>query len=258
MPQGICQYIYYLQNDFYMIARVLLISTFLFLFTIAYAQKQNKSLDFYNAGVALMEKKKFSEAINAFKAAINLNKRYDSAYFQLGNIYFIGNKDTLALKNYKKALSINPTMAGALFSCGKIFRYFSRNTDSAIHYYRAAALYDKTNKEILNNLAWGFNDKTNYDSAISYAIKSLEIDNNYKPAYGELGYAYRQSKRFADAIIQFKKNLAISTVDVAIQYTGFCYVELNNKAAALEQYEVLLKINTKMAAALKREIDKLK
>ena len=91
--------------------------------------------------------------------------------------------------------------------------------------------------------------------AIPYAVKALEIDNNYRPAYGELGHAYRASKKFAECVEQLKKNLAVSVVDIAYLYSGFAYTELNNKEAALQQYEELKKINEKMAAALKKKID---
>ena len=227
-----------------------------FIFSVA-AQGQNKAVVYYKAGMGFMEKKMFTEALNAFTTAIRVNKKFDSAYVQLGNIYLLQRKDSLAFLNYKKALAINPHFTDALFSQGKIYRYYKNKPDLALSYFKAAAGTDNTNKEIFYNIAWCFNTKMQYDSAIVYGIKSLGIDNNFRPAYGELGFAYRMSKRFADGLAQFKKNLAISIVDIAILYSGYCYVELKDKTAALQQYDALIKINTKMAATLKKAIDKM-
>ena len=154
-----------------------------------------------------------------------------------------------------QALEINPGYTAALIGMGKIYRDASKNYDSAIIYYNAAEQLDKTNKETYYALAWIYNAKQQYDKAIPYAVKSLEIDNTYKPSYGELGHAYRSLKKFAECIEQLKKNLAVSVVDVALLYSGYCYLELKNKEGAIQQYEALLKVNERMAGGLKKKID---
>jgi tetratricopeptide (TPR) repeat protein len=152
-------------------------------------------------------------------------------------------------------LGFNQRYTDALIAMGKIYRDQKQNFDSALIFYNKAAQTDSTKKEVFYALAWVHNAKKEYEAAIPYAIKALEIDNGYRPAYGELGHAYRASKKYAEAIEQFKKNLAVSVVDVAILYSGFCYTELNNKEAALEQYEALKKLNERMAGSLKKKID---
>jgi tetratricopeptide (TPR) repeat protein len=160
-----------------------------------------------------------------------------------------------AAANYNRALAINPKYTFALVGLGKIHRDATHNLDSALFYYHAAEQLDKTSKDIYYALAWIYNAKKEYEKAIPFAVKSLEIDNTYKPSYGELGHAYRATKKFAACVEQLKKNLAVSVVDVALLYSGFAYTELNDKEGAMQQYEALLKVNEKMAAGLKRKID---
>ncbi|HQW82939.1 MAG TPA: tetratricopeptide repeat protein [Ferruginibacter sp.] len=240
-----------------MLKPVVTFFSLLFILSTSNAQLQNKAVIFYNRGIEYKNKKMIVEAIQSFKAAINANKKYDSAYMQLGELYMMSGKYNDALAIYKKAISINPKITEALINAGKIYRYYRSNTDSALYFFKTATVYSTANEDVFNNISWCYNTKMKYDSAIVYGIKALEVNNNYRTAYGELAYAYRQSGRFADAIIQFKKNLSISIVDLAFLYSGYCYVELKDKTGAMQQYEELLKINTKMAVALKKAIDKM-
>jgi tetratricopeptide (TPR) repeat protein len=239
-----------------MLKRFLPLLLIVFFFSAAQAQV-SKAKQYYKSGIKLRNNNQFAEALAEFNKAIMFNKKFDSAYVEIGNIYSKAGKMDTAIINYNKALAINPKYADALFGMGKIYRdaVNLKNYDSAIYYFDAAAKIDSTNKEIFYGLAWTYNARKEHDLAIPFAIKSLEIDNTYKPAYGELGHAYRATKNYAACIEQLKKNLAVSVVDVAYLYSGYCYTELNNKEGAMQQYEALKKINEKMAGALKKKID---
>ena len=237
-----------------MLKRFLPTLIFVLFFSAVHAQINNARLH-YNSGIQLRNSSKFPEALAAFNKAVELNKNFDSAYVELGDIYSKSGSMELAMSNYNKALAVNPKYANALVGIAKIYRDAIKKYDSAIYYFNAAAKLDSTNKEIFYGLAWIYNATKEHDLAIPNAVKALEIDNTYKPAYGELGYAYRSTKRFAECIEQFKKNLAVSVVDVAYLYSGYAYIELNNKEGALQQYEALNKVNERMAGALKKKID---
>ncbi len=224
----------------------------------ASAQKINTAAGFYRAGIAFKEQSMFADAVVSFRKAIALNKLFDSAYVELASINLKSSSHDSAILNLNKALSISPNMTSALMALGNLYRDYKPNYDSAIVCYKAALKTDSTNKVAYYSIAWCYNAKQEYENSIPFAVKALEIDNTYRAAYGELGHAYRRSKKFAEAIEQFKKNLAVSIVDLPIFYSGMCYTQLNDKEGALKQYEELKKINEKMAAALKREIDKMK
>jgi tetratricopeptide (TPR) repeat protein len=226
----------------------------LFFFSAADAQMYNAAY-FYRSGLQLRDNNKFPEALTAFTKAVSLNKKFDSAYVEMGNIYLKSGDGNNGIINFKKALAVNPNYAEALAGMGKFYRDFKQNYDSALIYYNAAAKIDGTNKETFYALAWTHNARKEYDKAIPYAVKALEIDNKYRPAYGELGHAYNATKKYAECVEQLKKNLAVSVVDLAYLYSGFAYTELNNKEAALQQYEELKKINERMATSLKKKID---
>ena len=240
-----------------MLKRILPLLFSLFVFTAATAQKGNTAVAFFKSGIDFKNKNMFPEALASFNKAISLNKNYDAAFLETGDIYLKTGNIDYAINDFKKAISINPANTAALFSLGKVYRDVRPDYDSALIYFKAAVEMDSTNKEYFYSIAWCYNAKGENESAIPFAIKALEIDNTYKPGYNELGHAYRRTKKFAEAIEQFKKNLAVSVVDLPLYYSGLCYTELKDKEGALKQYEELKKINEKMAESLKRAIDKM-
>jgi tetratricopeptide (TPR) repeat protein len=235
--------------------RICLTGICLFITFFSIAQAPKKAVAFYNAGLEHAAKGAFPDAIVSFKKAISLYKKYDVAYFDLGNAYYKSNKVDSALLSYRQALNINPKRADVHMLIGNIYRDVKKQSDDAITSYMNAIKAGDNSKEVYYSLAWCYNDKKEYDKAISYAIKALEIDNAYRQAYNEVAHAYRNSKKYDEAIAQFKKNMAISTVDLPYYYSGLCYIELKDKAGALNMQEELQKINASLAAALKRRID---
>ena len=230
---------------------------FLFFFSAANGQSP-KAAVFYRSGIEFKNKNMLPEAMVAFTKAIVLNKKYDSAYVELAIINVKTDKLDSAIFNVKKAIAINPKMTTALTTLGTIYRDSKPNYDSALYYYKAAIKIDSTNKVTFYSIAWCYNAKQVYDSAFIFSVKALDLDNNYRPAYAELAHAIYASKKFAEGIEQFKKNMAISVVDLPIYYSGLAYTQLNDKESALKQYEELKKINEKMAAKLKKTIDGMK
>lgn len=240
-----------------MIKRILPLLITLFFFSNSNAQLKPRAKALYNSGLVLKANQKLPEALQAFAESIKLYNKFDSAFVELGALQLTFSQTDEAINSYKAALALSPRMTIALTALGKVYRDYKHIYDSSIYYYKKAAITDPADKETFYSIAWNYNAQKEHDSAIVYGIKALEIDNDYKPGYSELAHAYRRVGKFADAVAQFKKNLAISTVDLALLYSGYCYTELKNKEAATEMYESLNKINEKMASALKKVIDKM-
>lgn len=220
-----------------------------------YAQPAPKAVPFFKKGQQLSNKGVFNEAIVSYKKAIALDKKYDSAYLELGTLYLkIGMNDS-AVALLKRAVKIKPSFIDAHLLLGIIYRDYIRNSTEAIVHYTNAFKLDSTNKLTLYSLAWCNNDKGYFREAIKYAIKALEVDNNYRPAYNELGHAYRSLSAYQEGIEQFKKNIAISVNEQPLYYSALCYIELNDKAGAEKMYEELKKINSKSADPLRKKID---
>ena len=240
-----------------MFKRVLIIAIAFLSITVARAQPPKNAQAVYHQGLQFMAKEQYPNAMACFFKAVALYKNYDSAYFQMANINVKFNSIDTAIKFYKKALSINPKHLLTLLNLATIYKNQEQDVNGALGYYLRAIAIDSTNKETLAFAAWCYNSLQQYDKAIPFAVKALAIDANYKAAYGELGHAYHLSGKFAEAIEQFKKNIAVSKNELPMYYCGLCYIELKDKTGALSMYDELTRISSKLADELKKRIDKM-
>jgi tetratricopeptide (TPR) repeat protein len=239
-----------------MTKRTLLFLIGFFTIIIAVAQpKKQAAVAALKAGMDFKAQGVFDQAIISFKKAIALDKKYDSAYFQLGMLYTQISMADSAILLYKKAVKTNPGYVNGYIALGNIYRDYKSNPEDAITNYLQALKIDSTNKVTLYNMAWCYNAKADHREAIKYAVRSLQIDNNYIPAYNELGHAYNTLKAYEEGAEQFKKHLAISVNEIPLLYCGYCYIELKQKDNALRIYEELNKLNPKRAEFLKKKID---
>ena len=238
-----------------MLKKIILVALGSWIMTAVIAQPPKNAVNFYKTGITLRDKGMYPEAMKAFKQATILYKKYDSAYLEMGNICVKLNRIDSAVSYYKKATVANPKQVMAYMSMGNIYRDNKSNIDSALLCYLPAVRIDSTDKVIFYSIAWCYNAKTKYDSAIIYAARALDLDNGYRPAYGELAHAYHASKKYNEAMEQFKKNIAISEVDLPMYYLGLCYLELNHKEEAQKLCDRLNKMGSKLGESLKKRIE---
>jgi tetratricopeptide (TPR) repeat protein len=238
--------------------KLFLVSLSIFVsFNPANAQPPKNAQIVYQQGIAFMGKEQYPDAMASFFKALAFYENYDSAYFQMAEINVKFNSIDTAISFYKKALAINPNYLQTLINLAAVYKNFKSDVITGLGYYLRALAIDSTNKETLYYTAWCYNSLKDYDNAIRYAVRALAIDNNYRIVYGELGYAYHLSGKFAEGVEQFKKNIAISKNDLPIYYCGLCYVELKDKVGATSMYDELIKMSPKLADLLKKKIDEL-
>ena len=102
-----------------------------------------------------------------------------------------------------------------------------------------------------------YNDMEKYNSAVPYLNKAIEIDSKYVSAITELGYSDYALENYDDALVQFKKALAIDKTELSFYYAGLCYVGKKQKNDALKMYDELKVMKSDYADKLKKKIDAL-
>ncbi len=221
------------------------------------AQPVSKAEPLYKKARQMQDQGMYLEAVSVYKKAILADKKYDSSYLSLASLYLRISQTDSAVLVLKSAIQNKPAFTAAHELLGMVYRDYLKNSTEAMVHYTNAVKLDSTNKADWYALAWCCNDLKKYEDAIGYAIKALDIDNGYRPAYNEMGHAFRKLGTFKEAIAAFKKRLDISVTDLPLYYSGLCYIELKDKEGAKQVYDELIKLNAKSAEALKKRIDAL-
>jgi type IV pilus assembly protein PilF len=170
-----------------------------------------------------------------------LESKQASLYFGAGTQSLIDKQYTVALKNLLKANELDPNNAEILNNLGMAY-YFKGEKEFAVQYLNEALRIDKKNsdarvnlasiyfrdgkfdsaeklyKEVLKDLTYDkqartfFNlgllelqAKKNTVAAENYFKKSIKEDDNYCPAYHNLGLIQFKRKQFNTALRNFKE-----------------------------------------------------
>jgi len=119
---------------------------------------------FYSLGMLAENKKKYEDAIDCFKKAIELNGRYANAYVELGNVYYEKGLYDLEIQTLEKAAQLV-------------------TEDKDIYFY----------------LGFAYENKGSYDRAMDAYIKVLALDPNDKAALDKLAILYIVNYRRREA-----------------------------------------------------------
>jgi tetratricopeptide (TPR) repeat protein len=146
-----------------------------------------------NLGKTLYEKKQYSEAAKAFKAANDVLNNFNTTLFYARALNRSGNKDE-ALKYYKQAFSKQKS-GEAAYNIGIILAAKAKNdpdkVDEAIEYLLYASQLSKAHSKEAMKLAEGlyFSTKSNYNEKVKQlsakAEELEELTNTFNEKFGE-------------------------------------------------------------------------
>lgn len=214
------------------------------------SQKKKAEVDrLINDGVGLQEQNKLDQAIEKYKMALALDPNNDKIWVNVGSAYQAKKDYTNALQAYKQALNFKKDNADAaqgikaatdalqdqqidalakkgndLFKAGKF--------DDAIAVYNQLLKFDANDAGVHFNLGAAFQAKKDYDQALGeYRIaKGIDPKNkNYADAYDECldlkaqpfldqALALHKEKKYAQAIEGYRKYLAIRDKNDEVWY----------------------------------------
>ncbi|OFX33634.1 MAG: hypothetical protein A2Z07_04800 [Armatimonadetes bacterium RBG_16_67_12] len=98
--------------------------------------------------------------------------------------------------------------------------------------------------------------KKQWALAIQSFMQAVRIEPQYVEAWNNLGYAYRKNTDNQRALDAYKRALEIRPdYKYAHEYIGRLYVALGNRAMAMRHYEILRRLDAKLAAELLRAIE---
>lgn len=236
----------------------------------------------YNEGFQLKKEKKSRDAAGKFMEALQLNKDYTEAryelgwcqndigaysaaidnlrmvrqawdnvpkvFFELGYAFQKNEMTDSAIAAYNRCLELKPDYAGVFKQLGYIY-YDKDDKEKTLDYFGKYIIAAKT--EISDYFFWyrkGFTENASkkYEQAIESLKKSLQYKTDYLNTYLELGFAYTKLKQDDNAVYYYQKAIEIEPQS-HIPYNGIAEVYRDNKKdmdKAMEWYQKTLKIKS--------------
>jgi tetratricopeptide (TPR) repeat protein len=100
-----------------------------------------------------------------------------------------------------------------------------------------------------------YSKKKNWDLAIAAYNQAVRIEPKFAEAWNNMGYCYRKGKQFDKALDAYKQAITLKP-DFAYphEYMARTYLAMGNMDAAKREYEILKRLDGKMAAELLKAI----
>jgi protein O-mannosyl-transferase len=152
----------------------------------------------YNEGLALIEAKKYSEAIEALKRAALVAPDEPFIFDAMGRAYDGMGEATSAVENFKRALVLEPTMFESVNNLGTV--YFKMGDYRAAEQNFKASLVMKPQAVASRfNLALCYSRLGQYSEAIGELNRALERAPDDAEILYELGLNYEKARRKSEA-----------------------------------------------------------
>lgn len=165
--------------------------------------------EYLKNGIRKLDKGEYLAAIEDFNAAIDINPKYDTAYYYRGQAKERRTDILEAINDYSKAIEINPKYVDALFIRGKA----------------------KCNLD-------------DYLEAIEDYNRILEINPGNDKAYESLGRAKYYLNNYMDALDDYNKAIEINPKNaIAINGRGLVFEKLGKYQEALADYSESSKLD---------------
>ncbi|HPQ28487.1 MAG TPA: tetratricopeptide repeat protein [Desulfobacteraceae bacterium] len=158
-------------------------------------------------GLALLDKKRFEEAVEHFSKALEIKPRDSMTYNNLGNaLLAMGDVDS-AINRYRRAIDLKPEYSEAHNNLGLAL---GRKGDysSAIRHYLEALRIRKDNEIVNNNLGVVLAETGFMNEAVERYETALRINPNYAEAHNNLGTLLARAGQIERAVKHFQEALS--------------------------------------------------
>ena len=233
----------------------------------------NESGAWLQMGLIYLNRKRWTEAQNAFQRYAALNPTNFSGLFNLALSFDSAGKFDEALSAYGKASQVQPQSAAVQNNIGRVY-FKRRDNERAITYFRAALGLDATFLDARNNLAIALgargDDKaaaTEWQKLIDSANATLrgipttgatsaqkaqraQIQNRVLAARAVLAEGFLKNNQHAEAAKQYREVMRLNPSNSAAQINlGLSLYYLRDYAGALSTYDAILKREPNNAVA---------
>ena len=169
-----------------------------------------ESVKRYNKAVQLHLSGKLTEAIAAYKDALEVNGALAEAHSNLGLIFNQQHNYAQALSEFRKALAANPKDAITYNGIGAALRA-EHDLQGAIKNWQTAVSLDPKLATAHYNLGTAYEIEKDYDKALGSYRMAVKNDYRLGEAYYRMGLILERKRHGEEAAEQFKEALKVSS-----------------------------------------------
>lgn len=199
------------------------------------------------------------EAEKHLRLAMQNNKNYPQAYFDLGVCLLASDKKQAALKAFDQALVINPKNPIRYEEVANVLTRCELYEEAESYLMRAINMkivYPKLYAQVGRN----FLAQKKKDKALEFLQRAVEQDPKNPSFLNSIGICYKEMGKFEDSISSYNLALKITPNDVKIMYNKvLCLVSMKDYDRAKKVCQQILKYDPKFERAQQKilENDKL-
>ncbi|MBA2737682.1 MAG: tetratricopeptide repeat protein [Pyrinomonadaceae bacterium] len=189
----------------FFLTTILLLSLTIVFSTSVLAQKDDKYLI---RARKLFDKKKYDEALEAYKKSFQINPNWKAAY-GIGSDYLRVENPTEAIVYFRKALQLKEDEPLIWYSLGYSFGKLNEN-DEAIPALQKAVALKPDYTDAWYNLGSVLFKSGRYKEAVEAYKTTVNLNPKDGEAYAFLGLAYSNTNNFDKAVESFRKAVKIA------------------------------------------------
>jgi len=202
-----------------------------------------------NLGMALIAQGKSSEGIPHCERALQLRPDYANAHYSLGLGLAQQGKRDAAIVRFERALQLNPDYAAAHDGLGLALAQQSRWNEAIAQYQRALQL-NADNAEPHHHLGVALAAQGKVNEAIPQYERALQLNPDYAEAHIDLGLALAQQSKWNEAIAQYQRALQLNPDFTEAHINlGLALAQQSKWNEAMAQYQRALQLNPDSAYA---------
>ena len=199
------------------------------------------------------------KSINYANKMLRIDARDDRPFVIKALCYKELGDTSKAIQNYLEAVTENPDNYDAYVELGVL--HWSKKDPLAEAYLKSALDIRPEGVDALYALAMQYQDSDKLNAALETYTRILEIDENYRYAYFNMGYIqYQYLQLYNEALVNFDKAVQVDPKYFqAVYMRGLCYEAKGDVVKAKREYAYSLELNPnydKAASGMTRLLSK--
>lgn len=162
----------------------------------------------YDYAKALVQQKRYNEALLAFKQCIQIKPDFAEAHYRIGNIYLKCGDNNQAVKAFRNALALKPDLSEALIYLG-IALINKGDFAEAQTFYTQIHAANQNNPRIVNDYGMLLYYQGKFKNSIHMFERALSLKPDYVDALSNIGVALRSFGQLKKAISILEQVIAM-------------------------------------------------